>query len=413
MGKIGNVREIPVAKLRPYDRNARVHSAEQVQQIAESIREFGFLNPLLIDKAGNVIAGHGRLEAAKVLGMDKVPALYVEGLSEEQRRAYVIADNRLTELGGWDMQIVVEELQALNLDGFNVDVTGFELPKQADAEDFFENRERWTQGKQAENDEYNAFVEKFEPKRTTDDCYTPDNIYNAVADWVAKEYGLDKANFVRPFYPGGDYQRDAESYGPDVVVVDNPPFSILAEICRFYMARGIKFWLFAPTLTLFSADEPGITHVCATCKMTFENGANINASFKTNLEPETALRTCPDLTAEVCRLDKESQRKDTHPKYTYPWNCLTAAKVGAWSQYGVLFKVPRAECRKITELDAQKEQGAAIFGGGFLVSDNVAAQAAQAAQAAGINAALLGADGAVVWELSERERAIVEELGRA
>ena len=100
-----------------------------------------------------------------------------------------------------------------------------------------------------EDDEYKAFVEKFKKKKTTDDCYTPPNIYDAIADWVAREYGLSRADFVRPFFPGGDYQRF--DYPPGAVVVDNPPFSILAEIVAHYRDTGRRFFLFAPTLTLF------------------------------------------------------------------------------------------------------------------------------------------------------------------
>ena len=81
-------------------------------------------------------------------------------------------------------------------------------------------------------DDYNAFVNKFKPKKTTDDCYTPQNVYDAIADWVAAEYHLDRAGFVRPFWPGGDFERAA--YPEGCTVVDNPPFSILSRIIRFY-----------------------------------------------------------------------------------------------------------------------------------------------------------------------------------
>ena len=86
----------------------------------------------------------------------------------------------------------------------------------------FDNRRRNDKRHEENNEKYNAFVDKFKPKKTTDDCYTPDNVYNAVADWVADEYGKDRENFVRPFYPGGDYQ--GYDYPQDCIVVDNPPF---------------------------------------------------------------------------------------------------------------------------------------------------------------------------------------------
>lgn len=98
---------------------------------------------------------------------------------------------------------------------------------------------------------YEEFVEKFKPKKTTDDCYTPPAIYEAVKDWAVKEYGIDPATIVRPFYPGGDYERF--EYPEGCVVLDNPPFSILSKILRFYDERGIAYFLFAPTLTMFSS----------------------------------------------------------------------------------------------------------------------------------------------------------------
>lgn len=131
MATIDDITRVKIADLTPYEKNARVHTDEQVDQIAASIKEFGFLNPILIDKDGNIIAGHGRVMAAERLGMEDVPALYIEGLTEAQRRAYILADNRLTELGGWDVATLKEELQALDLDGFDIELTGFSLEKKA------------------------------------------------------------------------------------------------------------------------------------------------------------------------------------------------------------------------------------------------------------------------------------------
>ena len=140
MAKIVEVQEVAVAVLKPYERNAKIHSGEQVQKIAESIKEFGFLSPCLIDREKNIIAGHGRVEAAKLLGMETVPCVFIEGLSDEQRRAYILADNKLTEMGEWDMDLVMSELTDLNAAGFDIEVTGFELELEEPeiAEDDFE-----------------------------------------------------------------------------------------------------------------------------------------------------------------------------------------------------------------------------------------------------------------------------------
>lgn len=122
------ITELSVAALTPYPRNARTHSKRQIKQIAASIKEFGFTNPVLIDGAGRIIAGHGRVEAAKLLGQTSVPTIRLEHLSPEQVQAYIIADNRLAELAGWDDAILATELQVLStLDlDFDLELTGFE-----------------------------------------------------------------------------------------------------------------------------------------------------------------------------------------------------------------------------------------------------------------------------------------------
>lgn len=128
MGEIKNIKEISIDKLIPYANNAKKHPQEQIDLIVRSINEYGFLNPCLIDKDYKVIAGHGRIMAAKQMGMDKVPCLFVEGLTEAQYKAYVLADNKLTEMGEWDMDLVNIELETLQDMDFDISLTGFELP---------------------------------------------------------------------------------------------------------------------------------------------------------------------------------------------------------------------------------------------------------------------------------------------
>ncbi|HPT25158.1 MAG TPA: DNA methyltransferase [Bryobacteraceae bacterium] len=115
----------PLDRLVPYPRNARTHSAEQVSQIAASIAEFGFTSPILVDSEAGIIAGHGRLMAARKLGLAEVPVIVLDHLSETQRRAYILADNKLTELGGWDEALLAEELAALEAEGLDLGVIGF------------------------------------------------------------------------------------------------------------------------------------------------------------------------------------------------------------------------------------------------------------------------------------------------
>lgn len=111
--------------LEPYARNAKRHSAAQVGQIAESIRRFGWTNPVLIDASGGIVAGHGRVLAAKKLGMNAVPVIVLEHMTEEQRRAYVLADNRLNELSDWDKGLLMDELRELSSSGFDLEFLDF------------------------------------------------------------------------------------------------------------------------------------------------------------------------------------------------------------------------------------------------------------------------------------------------
>lgn len=120
---------IPIQSLRPYSRNSRTHSKKQIRQISESIREFGFTNPILIDRNNMILAGHGRLEAAKLLGMGNVPCVRLENMTETQKRAYVIADNKLALNAGWDFNLLADELKELSLPGLDIDIglTGFSI----------------------------------------------------------------------------------------------------------------------------------------------------------------------------------------------------------------------------------------------------------------------------------------------
>jgi len=122
----------PVDRLRPYERNARTHSAEQVAQIAASIVEFGFTNPILVDSHDGIIAGHGRLMAAQELGLKTVPVVVLDHLSERQRKAYILADNQLALNAGWDTDLLRAELQDLAEQEFDLSLIGFSDEELAD-----------------------------------------------------------------------------------------------------------------------------------------------------------------------------------------------------------------------------------------------------------------------------------------
>lgn len=253
----------------------------------------------------------------------------------------------------------------------------------------------------AAGETYDEFVEKFKPKKTTDDCYTPPSVYAVIRDWACKEYGIDPSKIVRPFYPGGDYENF--DYPEGAVVLDNPPFSILSQICAFYLDRGIPFFLFAPSLTVFSgrANNMRMNHIICDCQIEYENGAIVKTSFVTSYGGDVIAQTEPRLTklvndeVERLRHTKTVQR----PKYTYPDHIVTAASLQRYSCYGVELKIHKKDCAPIYVMDAQRSTEKSIFGGGLLLSDRAAAERAAAERAA-----------AKKWELSTRERAIVEYL---
>lgn len=157
------------------------------------------------------------------------------------------------------------------------------------------------------SDEYREFVEKFKPKKTTDDCYTPDNIYEVVKEWAVDEYDINPDSIVRPFWPGGDYERF--DYTTGCTVLDNPPFSILSQIVRMYLRNDIRFFLFAPYLTNFACgNEPRVCHIVCNAPVIYENGAVVNTCFLTNLDKWKA-RSVPELTERIKVVNDQNRKK--------------------------------------------------------------------------------------------------------
>lgn len=131
------VQYLKTDELQEYENNSRTHNESQVRQIAASIKEFGFTNPILIDEENQIIAGHGRLYAAQLMQLSSVPTIVLTGLSETQKRAYVIADNKLALNAGWDDELLSIEIEALLFDGFDLDIIGFdEIPEFAATPDY-------------------------------------------------------------------------------------------------------------------------------------------------------------------------------------------------------------------------------------------------------------------------------------
>ena len=259
---------------------------------------------------------------------------------------------------------------------------------------------------------YEEFVEKFKPKKTTDDCYTPPRVYEAVKGWAVKEYGIDPTKIVRPFYPGGDYERF--EYPKGCVVLDNPPFSMLAKIMRFYDGRGIAYFLFAPTLTLFSSMKFSLgVGIVTDIAIEYENGAKVNTSFVTSLG-DARVRSAPELYARLMDVNAEgAKRKRSDAKrrsVEYPGEIVRSTEVGRMSRAGVDFSVPMGQALVVCKLDAQRQTGDAIFGAGLLLSRRAADARARATKKA--DAYIASRVDTVRWELSERERQIVAGLSK-
>lgn len=263
--------------------------------------------------------------------------------------------------------------------------------------------------------EYRDFVEKFKPKKTTDDCYTPEPVFNTVAAYVTEKYGIRREDMVRPFFPGGDYLR--HHYPEGCAVVDNPPFSILSRIVKDYNAAGVRFFLFAPYLTCFEIKN--CTRIVCDAEVTYENGAKVNTCFVTNMEPGIIARSEPDLRERIRQAMKEVNTGKAPPKYKYPPQVLTATMLGYLSVHGVEYVLREGEGYFLRALSSQRNAKKTIFGAGFLISEAKAEEKAKAERIAAANAAQETAerlaaekDAAIPWALSETEKEIIRELGK-
>ena len=153
----------PLDRLVPYDRNARTHSSEQIAQIAASIQEFGFTNPILVDGKDGIIAGHGRLQAARELAMDTVPVVVLDHLTPAQKRAYVLADNKLALNAGWDDDLLAEEITALQLEDFELSTLGWsdsDIADMLDPEGINEPAKEYEGSQEYGEDEFSEFEHK-------------------------------------------------------------------------------------------------------------------------------------------------------------------------------------------------------------------------------------------------------------
>ncbi len=255
-------------------------------------------------------------------------------------------------------------------------------------------------------DDYEGFVEKFQRKKTTDDCYTPEEVMKIVIDYVNEKYPLKDKQIIRPFYPGGDYE--SIDYPENAVVIDNPPFSIISQICRFYVENNIKFFLFCPHLTAFGIRQD-VTFIIASAGIRYENGAVVPTSFVSNLFGDAKIIG----DAELCKKFKELEEKNKAnlPKYEYPPNVITVSKISYFVERGVSLKIDKKDLWFLRGLESQKKFKKAIFGGGFLASKKAAEMVQRATEEAAKQRATEERKNVYFWELSEKEKEIINRLG--
>ena len=406
------VKYVPIGDVHPYEDNPR-RNDDAVEAVAASIREFGWKQPIVVDADGTIVVGHTRYKAALALEMTHVPVVVASDLTPEQCAAYRLADNRVGELAEWDAELLAQELDGLaDLDMSAFGFTERDMERAASGDVDFSNLDAMSGDG---DDEYDEFVDKFKPKKTTDDCYTPPEVYEVIRDWACAEYGIDPAKVVRPFYPGGDYE--SFDYSNGVVVLDNPPFSIISKITAFYLDNGIPFFLFAPSLTAFGGASVCMRccHILCDAQIEYENGAVVHTSFVTSYDEGIVARTAPDLTRQVNDKVAELRHEKARnlPKYEYPREVLTAAMLSNMAKAGVELKVPASQCVRIGRLDAQEESGSSIYGGGLLVSERIAAERKEAERiAAERNSEQGGGAGSAADMGAERPRTRDSEVAR-
>ncbi|MBR2698808.1 MAG: ParB-like nuclease domain-containing protein [Clostridia bacterium] len=398
--------------------NPRSWTKGDVERIAKSLKDTPELfeaRPLLVYPYGGqyvILGGNLRHAGAQRNHEKDVPCIvFPEDTPPAKLKEIVVKDNGA--FGSWDYDALGNEWDDLPLPEWGVpawDASEMHLT---------------TEGREGAEG-YQDFVEKFQPKLTTDDCYTPEPIYEAVKAWVSRRLlDLDGVQIVRPFYPGGDYQN--ADYPDGCLVLDNPPFSIYAEIVRFYLERGIRFFLFGPALTL-KVRGADATYIVERASVTYENGAVVSTSFVTNLCTEERVIISPDLYRSIKEADAH-QAADL-AKYAFPDELKTIATLGKIAKGEEEVVLLKTECEEVQDIEALKEAGKSLYGGGYLLSREAAAMIAAREAAAREAAAMIAAreaaarkaaamiaareaaarKAAIPVALSETEQEIVERL---
>ena len=350
-------------------KNPRQWSQQDIDRMRASLAEdpdFPEERPVLAVQGPDgrlVVFAHNLLvHVVKLDGeLKTVPCVIHEAQDEadqETIRRRALKDNG--GFGSWDTDILANDWEEFTPE----ELVDMGLPDWTgvNARTEMENGGLSSRGKEGAEG-YDAFVDKFKPKLTTDDCYTPPAVFEVVRKFVDEQIQkLDGVEVMRPFFPGGNYE-DLTQYTDGCVVLDNPPFSILSKILRFYHEHGIKFFLFGPHLTLFSApDIAELTYLPVCAPVEYENGAVVSTGFITNMTPGLKIW----IPAGFRHTIREVQR-DTEPinEYLIPPCVVTSSRLGTIAGVkGCELKITAEECAYIKNLDAMAEAGKGLYGGG-------------------------------------------------
>lgn len=344
-----NRTRLNISDIKPNENNPRTITKKQFAKLVQSLRDFPEMieaREIVVNTDHVILGGNMRYLAAKEAGVDSLPVKIVDW-SEEKQREFIIKDN--VSGGDWNWDELANEWDVSKLDEW-----GLEIPTWKDDSDGVS--------------EYTKFVDKFKPKLTTDDCYTPPKVYEAVKSWAVEEYRIsDNTKILRPFKPNGDYQ--AEDYSGDCVVIDNPPFSIFAEIVDFYLKNNVKFFLFMSGLTAISAitskirEGHKVTAIFIEPTIEYENWAMVKTAFCTNMDDQNIVRCSKRLGDAINRVQGE---KGERSKYQKPKNVITSAELATIAKAGD-FYVPRTDAEPTRNVG-----GLNLYGAGLFVSDQIA-----------------------------------------
>ena len=230
-------------------------------------------------------------------------------------------------------------------------------------------------------------------------------MYDTVADYVSGRLGIPRKNFVRPFFPGSDFENF--DYKDGCVVMDNPPFSIFSKTVKFYTEHKIPFFIFGPHLTIFNAFNDETTAILCCAKVIYDNGAIVSTSFMTNLPSDNAVEVLPELKYRIESAQESTNNKKNKRKLSFPSFVVNSARIGKYANYGIKVELKKNGCRRIKSFGNTD-----IFGCGLLLDKaNVAAiERANAAAIERANAAA-NANAAIAIRPTANDEAMMKEMG--